>query len=50
MYEVFLKNWYQESPNNIIDAWVYLKTHAENYIENYPIVEMGVREQSNILK
>jgi hypothetical protein len=54
MYEVFLKSWYQELPDieqeeimyecdNIEDAWEFLKTHANFYIEYYPLVEMGVR-------
>jgi hypothetical protein len=54
MYEVFLKCWYQELPNKtqeevmfscdyIGDAWDFLKTNADYYIEYYPIIEMGVR-------
>ncbi len=54
MYEVFLKSWYQEIPNDIQeevmftcdcieDAWNFLKIHAENYIEYYPLVEFGIR-------
>ena len=54
MYEVFLKSWYQEIPNdiqeeimfkcdNIEDAWDFLKIYAEHYIEYYPLVEMGIR-------
>jgi hypothetical protein len=55
MYEVFLKSWYQELPNdgiqeeimfesdNIDDAWNHLKLHADHYMEFYPLVEMGVR-------
>lgn len=54
MYEVFLKCWYQETPNDIQEeimyscenievAWIFLKTNAEHYMEYYPIVEMGVR-------
>jgi hypothetical protein len=54
MYEVFLKSWYQELPDieqeevmykcdNIEDAWEFLKTRANFYIEYYPLVEMGVR-------
>jgi hypothetical protein len=54
MYEVFLKCWYQELPDieqeevmyecdNIEDAWEFLKTRANFYIEYYPLVEMGVR-------
>lgn len=54
MYEVVLKSWYQELPNeiqeeimyeadNIEDAWNFLKKHAEHYIEFYPLTEMSVR-------
>lgn len=54
MYEVFLKSWYQESPNetqeevmhttdNIEDAFIFLKNNADYYIEFYPLEEMGVR-------
>lgn len=54
MYEVFLKSWYQEIPNDIQedvmftsdyieDAWDFLKIHAENYIDCYPLVEIGIR-------
>jgi len=60
MYEVFLKCWYQEIPNdiqeeimetrdNIDDAFDFLKKHGESYIENYPIVEMGIRIKSKSL-
>lgn len=54
MYEVFLKSWYQETPNTIQeevmgtfkyieDAWIFLKKNADYYIEFYPLEEMGVR-------
>lgn len=54
MYEVVLKSWYQETPNEIQeeimyqcefieDAWDFLKQHAEHYIEYYPLTEMSIR-------
>ena len=55
MYEVFLKSWYQERPEiiqeecmggehkTIEDAFEFLKMNADEYIDYYPIVEMGVR-------
>lgn len=55
MYEVFLKSWYQEIPNDglqeeimhefetIDEAFDFLKINAEYYIEYYPLVEMGIR-------
>ncbi|WCC46220.1 hypothetical protein [Tenacibaculum finnmarkense] len=54
MYEVFLKSWYQEMPNetqeeimgefdHIEDAFDFLKKNAKRYIEFYPLEEMGVR-------
>jgi len=54
VYEVFLKSWYQETPNDIQeevmceceyieDAWIFLKENAENYMEYYPLTEIGIR-------
>jgi hypothetical protein len=54
MYEVFLKSWYQEMPNetqeeimgtfdHIEDAFEFLKKNADHYIEFYPLEEFGVR-------
>ena len=59
MYEVFLKCWYQETPedmqeevmgefNNIEDAAEFLKSNIDNYIEYYPIVEIGIRLKNKI--
>ncbi len=56
MYEVFLKSWYQEIPDNIqeevmhefesIDeAFEFLKINAGHYMEYYPLVEMGIRQK-----
>ena len=58
MYEVFLKSWYQEMPNDIQEecmhefetieeAFDFLKINAEHYIEYYPLVEMGIRLKKN---
>ncbi len=54
MYEVFLKSWYQEKPNdieeevwfasdNIEDAMDFLKNNSSYFIEWYPLVEIGIR-------
>ena len=53
MYEVFLKSWYQEIPNNIQEdimftgyfeeAFLFFKQNTEHYIECYPLVEIGIR-------
>jgi len=55
MYEVFLKSWYQEIPNDelqeenmhefetIDETFDFLKINAEHYIEYYPLVEMSIR-------
>jgi len=54
MYEVFLKSWYQEKPDQIQDdmmhefetineAFDFLKINAGHYIQYYPLVEMGIR-------
>ena len=61
MYEVFLKSWYQEAPNEtqeeimgtfncIEDAFEFLKKNAAHYIEFYPLEEMGVRIKINTAK
>ncbi len=51
-YEVYIKCWYQEAgeqeevmhtSEHIEDAWKFLKENAENYIENYPLIGMGIR-------
>ncbi len=56
MYEVFIKTWYHAEPKNILqeevmysstdieDAMKYLNRFAEEWIEIYPIYEMGIRE------
>jgi hypothetical protein len=38
------------SCDNIEDAWIFLKTNAEHYMEYYPIVEMGVRFKNKFKK
>lgn len=54
MYEVFLKSWYQEVPDEVQDesilefetideAFEFLKINADHYMEFYPLVEMGIR-------
>ena len=58
MYEVFIKSWFQEYPNNIQeeifyvsknldDDWEHLKTFGELFKEYYPIVEIGIRLNLN---
>lgn len=57
MYEVFLKSWYQEIPNNIQEeimftgyfeeAFLFFNENANRYIENYPLIEIGIRIKNN---
>ena len=59
MFELYLKSWYQEEPNNIQeeviytadyieDVWNHLKENGDNYIECYPLVEFGIRISEKI--
>jgi hypothetical protein len=52
MYKVYIKCWHQESgeqeeimfsSENIEDCWEFLVKHGLNYIENYPIIEIGIK-------
>ena len=56
MYEIFLKTWYQETPEKTYDEIMYesddfeeichyFMAHAKYYIDYFPVQEMGIRNK-----